>query len=399
MKGKKILIAISGSIAAYKIPILVRLLLKEGAEVKIVMTPAAKEFVSSLVLSTLTRNNVLSEMSNNDTWANHVMLGRWADVMLVAPASCNTIAKMAHGICDNLLLSIYLSAICPVLIAPAMDEDMYHHPSLKKNIATLLQYGNEIIPSEHGELASGLTGFGRMAEVENIVSYLHTFFNKKQVLAKATAVVSAGPTYENLDPVRYIGNYSSGKMGIAIAEELANNGCKVHLVLGPSKETTTHKNISITHVRSAKEMFTQVTKYFAKSTIAVMSAAVADYTPIVVATEKIKKKEKSFTIELQKTKDILAHLGTIKKKHQITVGFALENNDERAYALKKLKTKNADIIILNSLQDKGAGFAVDTNKITLFEKNGKETAYELKSKKEVAKDIVEKIIQVCTIKK
>jgi phosphopantothenoylcysteine decarboxylase/phosphopantothenate--cysteine ligase len=399
VKGKKILIAISGSIAAYKIPILVRLLIKAGAEVKIMMTPAAKDFVSPLVLSTLTKQDVVCELSTNSTWANHVMLGRWADVMLIAPASCNTIAKMAHGICDNLLLSVYLSATCPVLIAPAMDEDMYHHPSHIANLKMLESYGNIIIPSEHGELASGLVGFGRMAEVETIVAFTTSFLNKKQRLKKVKVVVSAGPTYENLDPVRFIGNHSTGKMGIAIAETLANEGCEVQLVLGPTDETTTHENITITKVTSAAQMYAAVVKHFAKSTIAVMSAAVADYTPKIVSTEKIKKKESSFTIELTKTKDILQHLGTIKKKGQFTIGFALENHDEKTYALKKLKDKNADMIVLNSLNEKGAGFGTDTNKITLFEKNGQETIFELKSKKEVAKDIVEKIIIICSTEK
>jgi phosphopantothenoylcysteine decarboxylase/phosphopantothenate--cysteine ligase len=395
MKGKKIIIGISGSIAAYKIPMLVRLLLKKGAEVKIVMTPSAATFVSPLVLSTLTKHPVLIELSSNETWANHVALGRWADLMLIAPASCNTIAKMANGICDNLLLAVYLSATCPVMIAPAMDEDMWNHASLQKNLVLLKSYQNIILDTEHGELASGLIGFGRMLEIEKLVLEIDSFFNTKQRLKNKKALVTAGPTYENLDPVRYIGNYSSGKMGIAIAETLANEGCEVVLVLGPTSLTTMHANIKTIQVRSAEEMLNACTTHFAETDIAVMSAAVADYTPMTVATSKIKKKDEEFTIQLKKTTDILKQLGSIKSKNQILIGFALENKNEKTYALKKLEEKNADAIVLNSLNDEGAGFAYDTNKITIFEKNGIETNYELKSKPEVAKDIVEKIIKFC----
>jgi len=395
MKGKKIIIGISGSIAAYKIPMLVRLLLKKGAEVKIVMTPSAATFVSPLVLSTLTKHPVLIELSSNETWANHVALGRWADLMLVAPASCNTIAKMANGICDNLLLAVYLSATCPVMIAPAMDEDMWNHGSLQKNIVQLKSYQNIVLDTEHGELASGLIGFGRMLEIEKLAVEIDSFLNTKQRLKNKKALVTAGPTYENLDPVRYIGNYSSGKMGIAIAETLANEGCEVVLVLGPTYLTTMHANIKTIHVRSAEEMLNACTTHFAETDIAVMSAAVADYTPMTVATSKIKKKDEEFTIQLKKTTDILKQLGSIKSKNQILIGFALENKDEKTYALKKLEEKNADAIVLNSLNDEGAGFAHDTNKVTIFEKNGIETNYDLKSKTAVAKDIVEKIIKLC----
>jgi phosphopantothenoylcysteine decarboxylase/phosphopantothenate--cysteine ligase len=395
MKGKKIIIGISGSIAAYKIPMLVRLLLKKGAEVKIVMTPSAATFVSPLVLSTLTKHPVLIELSSNETWANHVALGRWADLMLIAPASCNTIAKMANGICDNLLLAVYLSATCPVMIAPAMDEDMWNHASLQKNIVQLKSYQNIILDTEHGELASGLIGFGRMLEIEKLVLEIDSFFNTKQRLKNKKALVTAGPTYENLDPVRYIGNYSSGKMGIAIAETLANEGCEVVLVLGPTSLTTMHANIKTIQVRSAEEMLNACTTHFAETDIAVMSAAVADYTPMTVATSKIKKKDEEFTIQLKKTTDILKQLGSIKSKNQILIGFALENKNEKTYALKKLEEKNADAIVLNSLNDEGAGFAHDTNKISIFEKNGIETNYELKSKTAVAKDIIEKIIKLC----
>ncbi len=396
MKGKKILIGISGSIAAYKIPILVRLCIKAGAEVKVVMTEAAVSFVSPLVLSTLTRHKVQYELTNDDSWTNHVALGRWADIMLIAPASCNTIAKMAHGLCDNLLLSVYLSSTCPVMVAPAMDEDMWHHVSTKKNLETLRSYGHHVIPSEHGELASGLIGMGRMAEPETLVTHLDSFFQQTETLKGHIALVTAGPTYENLDPVRFIGNHSSGKMGIAIAEALANRGCKVELVLGPTNLAAEHKSIKTTRVQNAEQMFTACVKLFPKMDIAVMSAAVADYTPKLVSDSKLKKKEEEFVIHLKKTKDILKHLGTIKKKHQVLIGFALESNNEKNYALKKLKEKNADAIVLNSLNDQGAGFSHDTNKITIFEKSGKETTYPLKTKKEVAGDIVEKIIQLRT---
>ncbi len=395
MKGKKIIIGISGSIAAYKIPMLVRLLLKKGAEVKIVMTPSAATFVSPLVLSTLTKHPVLIELSSNETWANHVALGRWADLMLIAPASCNTIAKMANGICDNLLLAVYLSATCPVMVAPAMDEDMWNHASLQNNLLQLKSYQNIVLDTEYGELASGLIGFGRMLEIEKLVTEIDSFFNAKQRLKNKKALVTAGPTYENLDPVRYIGNYSTGKMGIAIAETLANEGCEVVLVLGPTSLTTPHANIKTIQVRSAEEMLNACTTHFAETDIAVMSAAVADYTPTTLSTSKIKKKDEEFTIQLKKTTDILKQLGSIKSKNQVLIGFALENKNEKSYALKKLEEKNADAIVLNSLNDEGAGFAYDTNKITIFEKNGIETNYELKSKPEVAKDIVEKIIKLC----
>ena len=395
MKGKKIIVGISGSIAAYKIPMLVRLLLKKGAEVKIVMTPSAATFVSPLVLSTLTKHPVLIELSSNETWANHVALGRWADLMLIAPASCNTIAKMANGICDNLLLAVYLSATCPVMVAPAMDEDMWNHASLQNNLLQLKSYQNIVLDTEHGELASGLIGFGRMLEIEKLVTEIDSFFNAKQRLKNKKALVTAGPTYENLDPVRYIGNYSTGKMGIAIAETLANEGCEVVLVLGPTSLTTPHANIKTIQVRSAEEMLNACTTHFAETDIAVMSAAVADYTPTTLSTSKIKKKDEEFTIQLKKTTDILKQLGSIKSKYQVLIGFALENKNEKSYALKKLEEKNADAIVLNSLNDEGAGFAYDTNKITIFEKNGIETNYELKSKPEVAKDIVEKIIKLC----
>jgi phosphopantothenoylcysteine decarboxylase / phosphopantothenate---cysteine ligase len=394
MKGKKILIGITGSIAAYKIPMLVRLLVKAGAEVKIIMTPAACEFVSPLVLSTLSKNEVAIQLTSDTNWANHVMLGRWANLMLVAPASCNTIAKMANGICDNLLLSVYLSATCAVMIAPAMDEDMWHHASLVNNLAKLESYGNIILNAEHGELASGLIGFGRMVETEQLFKEIESYFTKTQRLKGQKALVTAGPTYENLDPVRYIGNYSSGKMGIAIAEQLANEGCEVKLVLGPSSLEVINPMIEVIRIKSAAQMFDASIERFNEMNIAVMSAAVADYTPMQVSDSKIKKKEDKFFIELTKTKDILKHLGSIKTKNQLLIGFALENVNEREYALKKLEVKNADAIVMNSLNDAGAGFANDTNKITIFDKNGNEQSYDLKSKHDVAVDIVNKIIEL-----
>lgn len=391
-QGKKILLAVTGSIAAYKSILLVRLLVKAGAEVRVVMTPAAKDFVSPLTLSTLSKNPVVSDLFTNESWSNHVDMGRWADVMVVAPLSCNTLAKMAHGLCDNMLLATYLSATCPVVVAPAMDEDMWHHPTTKLNLQKLESYGNKVIPVEKGELASGLYGDGRMAEPENIIRYLEDNFFLATDLAGKKALVTAGPTYEPIDPVRFIGNHSSGKMGIAIAEELARRGANVHLVLGPSSFKSSVPGVHIHKVQTAEEMYQVCVKEFPGADIAVMSAAVADYTPVERATEKIKKASDSLTIELTKTKDILKSLGKTKRKEQLLVGFALETSNEREYALEKLRSKNADLVVLNSLNDEGAGFGVDTNKITIFEKNGNEIPYERKSKQQVAKDIVDRIV-------
>ena len=394
MKGKKILIGVTGSIAAYKIPLLVRLLIKAGAEIKVVMTPSAADFVSPLVLSTLSKNKVSLSLSTDHSWENHVMMGRWADIMLVAPATANTMAKMAQGLCDNLLLAAYLSATCPVHIAPAMDEDMYHHPSFVANSEKLRAYGNTILASNHGELASGLIGMGRMAEVAEIFDHLQKYFSEKGRLKGKKALVTAGPTYENLDPVRFIGNYSSGKMGLAVAEALAYEGASVTLVMGPSVLKANHSLIRQIDVQSAQDMFDACQNHFSDMDIAVMSAAVADYRPKNKAKEKIKKKSDELSLELEKTTDILKTLGKSKKPNQIVVGFALESNDEETYAKKKLKDKNADLIVLNSIKDKGAGFMKDTNKVTVFNKNGSKNSYELKSKTEVAKDIVEQIINV-----
>ncbi len=392
LKGKKILIAITGSIAAYKIPILVRLLIKSGAEVKIVMTPSAKDFVSPLTLSTLSKFPVLVELANNNSWSNHVMLGRWADIMVIAPLSCNTLAKMAAGTCDNLLLAVYLSATCKVVAAPAMDEDMWLHPATKLNMQRISSFGNLIIPVENGELASGLVGEGRMAEPESIIAWLENYFSADLPLKGKKAIVTAGPTYEQIDPVRFIGNNSSGKMGIAIATELANAGAEVTLIIGPTNQLIPQELNTIS-VKSAAEMYDAATGIFADMDIAVMSAAVADYTPTITALEKIKKSnDDSLTIELTKTKDILKYLGQVKTAKQLLIGFALETNDEEKYALKKLSEKNADMIVLNSLKDKGAGFGFDTNKITIFTKMGDTHQFETKLKAEVAKDIVNTII-------
>ena len=393
LTNKKILLGVSGSIAAYKATFLVRLLIKQGAQVKVIMTNAAKDFVTPLSLSTLSKNDVLSDIAKDDSWANHVALGRWADVMLIAPLSCNTLAKMATGLCDNLLMAVYLSATCPVIVAPAMDEDMWHHPTTKNNLQKLEVYHNKIIPVENGELASGLIGEGRMAEPEIIVKYLEDFFISKDELKGKKILVTAGPTYEAIDPVRFIGNHSSGKMGIALAEELTKRGGDVTLVVGPSSEKIS-STIKVEKVTSAAEMYEACMVIFEKVDIAIMSAAVADYTPVAIANEKIKKKEEVFTIELTKTKDILKSLGEVKRKNQFLVGFALETTNEKAYTLGKLKAKNADMMVLNSLKDKGAGFGINTNKITIFDKAENEYHFETKSKINVATDIVNTIIKL-----
>jgi phosphopantothenoylcysteine decarboxylase/phosphopantothenate--cysteine ligase len=392
LTNKKILIGVTGSIAAYKIPILVRLLVKAGAEVKLIMTTASKDFVSPLTLSTVSKNSVLTDLSENDSWTNHVMLGRWADVFLIAPLSCNSLSKMAAGLCDNLLQAVYLSATCPVVVAPAMDEDMWLHPSTQTNLARIRSFGNRVIPVETGELASGLVGEGRMAEPGTMVEWLKDFFLTGQQLRGRKALVTAGPTYEAIDPVRFIGNHSSGKMGIALAEELAARGAEVTLVLGPSA-LHAGSNVKTVRVKSAAEMLDACIAEFAGMDITVMSAAVADYTPVSTAAEKIKKSEAVFSIALKKTTDILHHLGTLKRDNQLLVGFALETNDEKANAVKKLAAKNADMIVLNSLNDRGAGFGHDTNKITIFDAKGNEYPFSTKSKRDVAADIVNTIIQ------
>lgn len=393
-KGKKILLCITGSIAAYKSAWLIRHFIIEGAEVKVIVTPAAKFFVSTLTLSTLSKNEVLETLFNEGTWANHVMLGRWADVLLIAPLSCNTLSKMASGLCDNLLLATYLSATCPVVIAPAMDEDMWHHAATRKNLETIESYGNKIVPVQHGELASGLYGEGRMAEPEQIACFLkdHIFLEKD--LAGKKVLVTAGPTHEPLDPVRFIGNSSSGKMGVAISNELVRRGAAVNLVLGPSSLNFNESGIKVQRVQSASEMYYACVNTFSEYDVAVMAAAVADYTPVKVESEKIKKKEATLTIELTRSKDILKALGEMKRKDQLLVGFSLETTNEQENALDKLARKKADMIVLNSLKDEGAGFGYDTNKITIFKKNGEALSYTRKPKQQVAMDIVDQIVKM-----
>ena len=395
LSGKKILIAITAGIAAYKTASLVRLFIKLDAEVKIVMTPASKDFITPLTLSTLSKNPVHSAFydtkDENELWNNHVDLGLWADYMLVAPASANTLSKMANGTCDNLLLATYLSAKCPVYFAPAMDLDMYIHPTTKENLEKLHSFGNVVIPATSGELASGLIGEGRMAEPEDIVSFIENDILLKLPLKGKKILLTAGPTFEAIDPVRFIGNHSSGKMGFAIAKVAANLGAEVYLISGPSHQQITHSLVHRINVVSADEMYNAAHQYYNEVDIAILSAAVADYSPKKTATQKIKKKVSALEIELLPTKDILASLGKIKQ-HQFLVGFALETNNELENAKRKLKRKNLDAIVLNSLQDKGAGFATDTNKITFIDKDLNEKSFDLKSKVEVAKDIINEIL-------
>ena len=392
LKGKKILLGITSSIAAYKSILLVRLLVKQGAEVKIILTPAAKDFVSPVVLSTLSKNDALVDLSQNNAWSNHVMLGRWADIMLIAPLSCNTLAKMANGLCDNLLMAVYLSATCPVVLAPAMDEDMWHHPSTKKNLQLVKEYGNTIVDVENGELASGLYGEGRMAEPENILQFITENFFRTDELKNKKALVTAGPTYEPLDPVRFVGNHSSGKMGFALAEALYEKGADVTIISGPVHQTKKYNGINIIQLSTAEEMYNACMDLHNEMDIEIMAAAVADYKPANISAEKIKKDKNDFTLSLEKTKDILATLGKTKQK-QFLVGFALETKNEREYAKSKLASKKADMIVLNSLRDENAGFGFDTNKVSVFFADGDEKEIKLASKKEVAEQIVQLIIQ------
>jgi phosphopantothenoylcysteine decarboxylase / phosphopantothenate---cysteine ligase len=395
LEGKKIILGVSGSIAAYKSAMLVRLLVKAGADVKVIMTGSAKDFITPLTLSTLSKNPVLSDFVKDKTgqWNNHVELGLWADALVIAPLSANTLAKMAHGQCDNLLLAVYLSARCPVFFAPAMDLDMLQHPATRSNLAKLIEYGNHQIEPEFGELASGLIGSGRMAEPEGIIERLSAFFIGSQRLKGKTVLVTAGPTHEAIDPVRFIGNHSSGKMGFAIAEALAAEGASVNLITGPTHQHTKHPSISVKGVTSAEEMYQVCNSIFPGADITVLSAAVADYKPVVSSTQKIKKKEESLVLELTKTRDIAASLGKQKHNGQVMVGFALETEEEQANAFKKLDSKNFDLIVLNSLNDKGAGFGHDTNKVTIIDRQRQVRTFELKSKREVARDIAEAIIE------
>ncbi|WP_121807966.1 bifunctional phosphopantothenoylcysteine decarboxylase/phosphopantothenate--cysteine ligase CoaBC [Mucilaginibacter kameinonensis] len=396
LKDKNIVLGVCGSIAAYKAALLVRLLVKAGANVKVVMTTDATHFITPLTLSTLSKNPTLVEYFKADTgeWNNHVELGLWADLLIIAPATANTLAKMANGLCDNLLNAVYLSAKCPVYFAPAMDLDMWLHPVTRQNISRLQSFGNIMISPGTGELASGLYGEGRMAEPEEIVAFLEAESKKKLLLAGHKVLVTAGPTYEAIDPVRFIGNHSSGKMGFAIADVLASMGADVTLVTGPTAQTSKQQNIKRVNVTSAAQMLEACLAVYSDTKACIMSAAVADYTPANVATQKIKKQDGDLTIELKKTTDILKTLGEAKREGQTLVGFALETNDEEMNAITKLQKKNLDFIVLNSLNDAGAGFAGDTNKITIIDRELKQTSFDLKSKEAVARDICDKVAQL-----
>ncbi len=396
LKDKNILLGVCGSIAAFKAAILIRLLIKSGANVQVIMTPDARNFITPLTLSTLSKKPVLTDYFNakNGEWNNHVELALWADLILIAPASANTLSKCANGLCDNLLTAVYLSAKCPVYFAPAMDLDMWKHSATRLNIHKLESFGNIQIQPAFGELASGLTGEGRMTEPQEIIKILEDSFKKKLLLKNKKALVTAGPTYESIDPVRFIGNHSSGKMGFAIAEELFNMGANVTLVSGPTSLETPTDGIDFIQVTSSDEMYAQVHTHFQNCDIMVMNAAVADYKPEFIETQKIKKNDEGLSIQLVKTKDILSSLGEIKTGAQILVGFALETNDEEANAIRKLEKKNLDLIVLNSLKEKGAGFKGDTNKITIIDRSLAKKSYPLKSKKQVASDICARIAEL-----
>ena len=395
LKGKRIVLGITGSIAAYKACVLIRELIKAGAEVQAVMTPSAKEFITPLTISTLTHKPVISEFFDrrDGSWHSHVDIGLWADAMIIAPATASSIAKMANGVADNMLITTYLSMRAPVFVAPAMDVDMFSHTATQKNIKTLRSYGNIIIEPETGELASGLEGKGRMEEPAVIAKSLEAYFKSQNQLKGKRVLITAGPTYEKIDPVRFIGNYSSGKMGYALAEECAERGAEVELVSGPVSINLNRANIHVTKVESAAQMYAAAVNAFPKTDIAILSAAVADFTPRETKDVKIKREKGDMAIQLVPTKDIAAELGRMKKESQFMVGFALETNDETNNAINKLKAKKLDFIVLNSLNDKGAGFSVDTNKITIISDTSK-YEYPLKPKREVAKDIIDKICEL-----
>ncbi len=394
LSGKKILLGVTAGIAAYKTANLVRLFIKSGAEVQVIMTPASKDFITPLTLSTLSKNPVHSTFydkeDENELWNNHVDLGLWTDIMVIAPATANTLSKMVQGTCDNLLLATYLSAKCPVYFAPAMDLDMYKHQSTIQNLLKLQEYGNILIPAASGELASGLVGEGRMAEPEDILSFIEADIALKLPLKGKKFLLTTGPTFEAIDPVRFIGNHSSGKMGFALAKEISSLGAEVYLVTGPTNQELKSSLVHRIDVTTAEEMYKECHRYFANVDVAILSAAVADYKPKNISDQKIKKKDIALEIQLEPTKDILASLGQIKK-HQFLVGFALETNNEVENALGKLRKKNLDAIVLNSLQDKGAGFAVNTNKVTFIDSKETVKEYSLKEKSEVAKDIINEI--------
>ncbi|MES2376316.1 MAG: bifunctional phosphopantothenoylcysteine decarboxylase/phosphopantothenate--cysteine ligase CoaBC [Bacteroidota bacterium] len=394
LEGKNVVLGVCGSIAAYKSALLVRLLVKAGANVQVVMTPDATNFITPLTLATLSKNPVFSDyfIAETGEWHNHVELGLWGDLMVIAPASANTLAKMAGGLVDNLLTAVYLSAKCPVYFAPAMDLDMWKHPSTTSNIETLLSFGNIMIQPGTGELASGLHGEGRMAEPEDILAFLAADIKKKLPLVNTKMLVTAGPTYEAIDPVRFIGNHSSGKMGFAIADELARLGADVVLISGPSAQVSKQRAVKRIDVTTAAEMLEACQQHYQSAKVCVMSAAVADYTPVTIAQQKIKKQDGGLTIETKKTTDILKFLGDNKPDGQLLIGFALETNNEEQNAIDKLKRKNLDFIVLNSLGDAGAGFRTDTNKITIIDRDLHQTTFGLKSKEDVAKDICAKIV-------
>lgn len=405
LQGKKILLGVSGGIAAYKTAILVRLMIKAGAQVQVIMTPASKDFVTPLTLSTLSKNPVYSDFFNeeeenqsvtaaskNALWNNHVDLALWADLMIIAPATANTLAKMANGVCDNLLMAIYLSAVCPVYFAPAMDLDMYKHPSTLENFKKLQVFGNSMIPAEKGELASGLSGEGRMAEPENIIAFIEADITRKLPLRGKKILITAGPTYEAIDPVRFIGNHSSGKMGFDLADCAARLGAEVTLVAGPTHLNVSNDSISLIRVTSAQEMYAACHSHFDQADVMIAAAAVADYRPKTIASQKIKKADESLTIDLEKTQDILQSLGAIKQ-HQFLIGFALETENEMENAKAKIHKKNLDLIVLNSLNDEGAGFGKSTNKITFIDKLFVVESLPLQSKEKVAQDILNKVIQ------
>lgn len=394
LRGKKILLGVSGSIAAYKSAVLLRLLMKEGCEVRVIMTSSAKDFVSPLTFSTLSHNPVATDVHDQGQWTNHVEWGLWADLMIIAPATAHTIAKCALGLASDMLAATYLSARCPVFFAPAMDLDMWHHPSTQENISRLQSYGNFMIDVGIGELASGLSGPGRLAEPEDILATLADYFHYTQDMLGLKVLINAGPTYEAIDPVRYIGNHSTGKMGVAIAEEFARRGAEVHLVLGPESVEPENDQIQIDKVSSADEMLAACTLQFGKVDVTVLAAAVADYRPAQIATEKIKKNADHLTLELVRTPDIAAALGKAKRQDQVLVGFALETTDGEANAREKMIRKNMDMIVLNNPRDTGAGFGYDTNKVSFLFPDNKQLDFELKSKKAVARDIVEAIHQM-----
>lgn len=396
MNGKRVILGVTGSIAAYKAAALTRLLVKDGADVKIIMTDMAKQFITPLTMATLSKHPVMVEFYNpeNGDWHSHVDMGIWADLYIIAPATANTIGKMAHGIADNLLLTTYLSAKCPVMIAPAMDLDMFRHTAMQHNLDILRSYGNLIVEPGEGELASGLVGKGRMAEPEDILKFIHDYFNKQKEMTGKKVLLTAGPTYEKIDPVRFIGNYSSGKMGFALAEEFAQRGAEVTLVAGPVSLKTENPAIKRVNVESASQMYENVMANAPNCDVVVSCAAVADFTPLHQASTKLKRGSDTLTLELQPTQDIAAALGKNKKEGQLLIGFALETNDETNNAIQKLHRKNLDLVVLNSLKDANACFGYDTNKVTIIDRNEQQYQYDLKSKQAVAKDIVDRVIDL-----